>query len=151
MLVRQCRCWRRRFVKMQNRGRHFHNHKLHKIPSENHHRHLCLFWCGHSDVVVVPRLHDQRFQSYHFPEWLFHYLPPCSRSTITRMPILTRLSSRRASEETEPPAYSELYSRDDSVMDRIVVSWIVNIICFSHNVNQIIMQGVSKKVTIRID
>ena len=58
--------------------------------------------------------------------------------------LLPRLSSRRASEETEPPAYSELYSRDDSVMDRIVVSWIVNIICFSHNVNQIIMQGVSK-------
>ena len=53
------------------------------------------------------------------------------------MPILTRLSSRRASEETEPPAYSELYSRDDSVMDRIVVSWIVNIICFSHKVKQI--------------
>ena len=60
--MRQCRCWRRKFVKMQNRGRHFHNHKLHKIPSENHHNHLCLFWCGHcGHVVMVPRLHDQRF------------------------------------------------------------------------------------------
>ena len=35
---------------------------------------------------------------------------------------MNRPSSRRASEETEPPAYSDLYSRDDSVMDRIVVS-----------------------------
>ena len=35
---------------------------------------------------------------------------------------VTRPVSRRASEETEPPAYSDLYSRDDSLMDRIVVS-----------------------------
>ena len=35
---------------------------------------------------------------------------------------MNRPSSRRASEETEPPAYSDLYSRDDSLMDRIVVS-----------------------------
>ena len=69
-----------------------------------------------------------------------------------KMCILTRLSSRRASEETEPPAYSELYSRDDSVMDRIVVSWIVNIICFSHKQCQPNHHtGCFQKVTNRID
>ena len=109
---------------------------------------IIIFVCSDAAIVVMwSWCHVYTIKGFHFPEWLIHYLPPCSRPTM-KMPILTRLSSRRASEETEPPAYSELYSRDDSVMDRIVVSWIVNIICFSHKVNQII---IPKKVAIRID
>ena len=111
---------------------------------------IAIFVC--SDVALVMWLwcHVYTIKGFKVTNFLNGYFITYlqfSRPTM-RMPILTRLSSRRASEETEPPAYSELYSRDDSVMDRIVVSWIVNIICFSHKVNQII---IPKKVAIRID
>jgi hypothetical protein len=46
----------------------------------------------------------------------------CGRCCLLLLPLLSLVpGSRRPSEETEPPAYSELYSREDSQLDRIVV------------------------------
>ena len=50
---------------------------------------------------------------------------PPSHSTMARRVSPTRTMARPMSTnsvETEPPAYSELYTRDDSKLDRLVVS-----------------------------